>query len=84
MHGRKSYRFATDFLSNGGNFARVNFYTLKKSAPENMLLDLAFSVWVVYSQLRDSFFKSRLNRIDISVKYSMISRMGTFINDVPY
>ena len=57
-----------------------------------MLLDLAFSVWVVYSQLRDSFFKSRLNRIDISVKYSMISeralmtshiRVGRGVHDSP-
>ena len=60
-----------------------------------MLLDLAFSVWVVYSQLQDSFFKSlksRLNRIDISVKYSMISeralmtshiRVGRGVHDSP-
>ena len=67
----------------GAIFASQFLHT-QKSAPENMLLDLAFSVWVVYSQLRDSFFKSRLNRIDISVKYSMISRIRkrAFINYV--
>ena len=56
----------------GAIFASQFLHT-QKNAPENMLLDLAFSVWVVYSQLRESFFKSRLHRIDISAKYSMIS-----------